>query len=128
MEARDLGLLRRADGARGAAERLGLFEVGGVGRIGEVLAQPVGKAQVAPREGLRGIALFPAMHRYPMNAGAVHALLEVADRYHLNVFVHCGVLKVAFRTKLGLPCPFDPTLCNPLSLQRPADEDAGVTA
>jgi len=38
------------------------------------------------------------------------------------VFVHCGVLKVGFRTALGLPCPFDPQRANPLDLQRPAAE------
>ncbi|TMK43198.1 MAG: amidohydrolase, partial [Actinobacteria bacterium] len=38
------------------------------------------------------------------------------------MFVHCGVLKVGFRTALGLPCPFDPQRANPLDLQRPAAE------
>jgi predicted TIM-barrel fold metal-dependent hydrolase len=55
-----------------------------------------------------------------MNADAVSAVLDVANRHQLNVFVHCGVLKVGFRTKLGLPCAFDAMLSNPLALQKPA--------
>jgi predicted TIM-barrel fold metal-dependent hydrolase len=70
----------------------------------------------------RGIALFPAMFRFSMTSDPVFALLDLANRHSLNVFVHCGVLKVGFRTKLGLPSAFDATYSNPLSLQRPAAE------
>jgi len=72
--------------------------------------------------GFRGIALFPAMFRFSMNSDEVFALLEIANRHALCVFVHCGVLKVGFRTKMGIPSAFDATFSNPLSLQRPAAE------
>ena len=35
-------------------------------------------------------------------------------------FIHCGVLSVGVRKKLGLPSPFDVRLGNPLDLQRAA--------
>jgi uncharacterized protein len=70
--------------------------------------------------GFRGVALFPAMFRFPAAGDAVDPIYQLADELRLNVFVHCGVLKVGFRTKLGLPCPFDARLANPLDLQRPA--------
>ncbi len=78
------------------------------------------------RFGFRGIALFPAMFRFSMTSEPVFALLDLANRHSLNVFVHCGVLKVGFRTKLGLPSAFDATFSNPLSLQRPAAEFSRV--
>ena len=72
--------------------------------------------------GFRGVALFPAMFHFSLNSDAVRAVFQLADEHGLNVFVHCGVLKVGFRTALGLPCPFDPQLASPLHLQRPAAE------
>ena len=36
------------------------------------------------------------------------------------VFVHCGVLTVGVRKKLGLPSPFDMRFSNPLDLHAPA--------
>jgi predicted TIM-barrel fold metal-dependent hydrolase len=70
--------------------------------------------------GFRGVALFPAMFGFSMNTDAVAPVLDVANRWRLNVFVHCGVLKVGFRAKLGLPCAFDGLVSNPLALQKPA--------
>ncbi|MEA2736670.1 MAG: uncharacterized protein QOE14_3121 [Humisphaera sp.] len=72
--------------------------------------------------GFRGVALFPAMFRFSLLADAVYEIFQVANEHELNVFVHCGVLKVGFRTKLGLPSAFDATFANPLALQRPAAE------
>lgn len=70
--------------------------------------------------GFRGVALFPALFGFSITSEDAYEVLGVANWHALNVFVHCGVLKVGFRTKLGLPCPFDLTLANPLLLQRPA--------
>ncbi len=74
------------------------------------------------RQGFCGIALFPAIFRFAMTSDAVFALLELANRQALNVFVHCGVLKIGFRATMGLPSAFDATYSNPLALQRPAAE------
>ena len=68
--------------------------------------------------GLRTVCLFPAMHHVPLHDNRVHRLLEVvAARTGTAVFVHCGVLSVGVRRKLGLPSRFDLRLGNPLDLQ-----------
>jgi len=93
--------------------------------------------------GLRTICLFPAMHRYPLHDGRVEKVFELAHSYAArgaaptsaggasptteatltptkgwrpSVFVHCGVLSVGVRKKLGLPSPFDIRFGNPLDL------------
>ena len=72
--------------------------------------------------GFRGLALFPGMFRFSMTSDAAYVLLQMANTHRMNVMVHCGVLKVSFRNKLGLPAAFDGSLSNPLSLQRPCAE------
>ena len=68
-------------------------------------------------DGLRGIRLFPAMHRYPIHDERARAMFGVAAaRPGTVVFVHCGVLSVGVRQKLGLPSPFDIRFGNPLDL------------
>ncbi|MDB5301938.1 MAG: amidohydrolase 2 [Phycisphaerales bacterium] len=81
---------------------------------------PAVAERAATELGFRGIALFPAMFGFSVASDAASAVLDVANRHGLNVFIHCGVLKVGFRTKLGLPCAFDMTLSNPLALAKPA--------
>ena len=67
--------------------------------------------------GLRGVCLFPAMHRFAIHDDRVRRLFEVAAaRPGTVVFVHCGVLTVGVRGKLGLPSPFDIRYGNPLDL------------
>ncbi len=75
---------------------------------------------------LNAICLFPAMHGYSMHDPRVDALLaQVADRRQA-VFVHCGVLTVGVRKKLGLPSPFDMRYSNPLDLQAVAQRYSQV--
>ncbi len=69
---------------------------------------------IAP--GLHVICLFPAMHRYSLHDPRVEALLQQAADRRCAVFVHCGVLTVGVRKKLGLPSPFDMRFSNPLDL------------
>jgi hypothetical protein len=71
-------------------------------------------ATVAP--GLHAICLFPAMHGYSMQDARVEPLLHQAAARHCAVFVHCGVLSVGVRKKLGLASPFDMRFSNPLDL------------
>jgi predicted TIM-barrel fold metal-dependent hydrolase len=67
--------------------------------------------------GLRGICLFPAMHRYAIHSDPVRQLCDVAAaRPGVAVFVHCGVLSVGVRKKLGLASPFEIRFGNPLDL------------
>jgi len=65
---------------------------------------------------LRGVCLFPAMHHYRLDDERVTATFEVAASRGAAVFVHCGVLTVGVRKKLGLPSPFNLRLGDPLAL------------
>ena len=67
--------------------------------------------------GLQGICFFPAMHRYSMNDPRVEPILQAAStRAGIVIFVHCGVLTVGIRSKLGLGSPFDMRYSNPIDL------------
>ena len=65
---------------------------------------------------LRMVALFPAMHRYRLEDEAVGRVFEAASQSGSAVFVHCGVLSVGVRKKLGLASPFDLRLGDPLAV------------
>ena len=68
--------------------------------------------------GLRCVCLFPAMHRYRLDDERVLRIVELAASHPgTAVFVHCGVLSVGVRKKLGLPSRFDIRLGDPLALQ-----------
>ena len=67
-------------------------------------------------DGLQGLCFFPAMHRYSIQDDRVRPLLEHAVARKLIVFVHCGVLTVGVRKKLGLPSSFDMRFSNPIDL------------
>lgn len=71
-------------------------------------------ARVAP--GLKAVCLFPAMHRYSMHDPRAEAIVDQAAAQGSAVFVHCGVLTIGVRKKLGLPCPFDMRFSNPLDV------------
>ena len=66
--------------------------------------------------GLTALCFFPAMHRYFMHDARVEPLLQQAAARGSLVFVHCGVLTVGVRKKLGLPSPFDMRYSNPIDL------------
>src|SRR5262245_2201324 len=69
--------------------------------------------------GLRGLCLFPAMHHVPLNDSRVQEVVEIAAAHPgTAVFVHCGVLSVGVRGKLGLPSKFDLRLGDPLGVAR----------
>ena len=65
---------------------------------------------------LRCVCLFPAMHRYAIDSETVGQVFEAAAAHRAAVFVHCGVLTVGVRGKLGLPSPFDLRLGDPLAV------------
>jgi predicted TIM-barrel fold metal-dependent hydrolase len=69
--------------------------------------------------GLRVACLFPAMHHVALDDPRVGRLVEaVAAQPGTAVFVHCGVLSVGVRKKLGLPSRFDLSLGDPLAISR----------
>jgi uncharacterized protein len=78
------------------------------------MVNPLAQDLVNP--ALNAICLFPAMHGYSMHDKAVTALLDQAAANRQAVFVHCGVLTVGVRKKLGLPSPFDMRYSNPMEL------------
>ena len=82
---------------------------------------------IAMRCGLHAACLFPAMHRYSVQDPRAEAVIQaVAAVPGRAVFVHCGVLTVGIRRKLGLPCPFDMRFSNPLDLHAVALRYPGV--
>jgi len=78
---------------------------------------PVKTAERIDRDGLRGICLYPAMHHYSIHGERARRIFDVAAaRPGTVVFVHCGVLSVGVRRRLGLASPFDMRFGNPIDL------------
>ena len=68
--------------------------------------------------GLRCVCLFPAMHRYRVDDDRVLRILALAAAHPgTAVFVHCGVLSLGVRKKLGLASRFDIRMGDPLDVQ-----------
>lgn len=66
---------------------------------------------------IQGWCFFPAMHRYSIQDDRVSALLDLlVASSRTIVFVHCGVLSIGVRKKLGLPSAFDMRYSNPIDL------------
>lgn len=91
--------------------------------IGYFFVNPLAPNAVATVEraittgGLQGACFFPAMHGYSMHDERVTAALDVLAAHPGCVaFVHCGVLSVGVRKKLGLRSLFDMRYSNPIDL------------
>jgi len=74
------------------------------------------RCEAAFASGLRAVCLFPVMHCYSVADPRVEEILAVAEQHGAMVFVHCGILSVGIRARLGLPSPFDMRHANPLDL------------
>jgi len=86
-----------------------------------------GRVAIALRCGLHAACLFPAMHRYGIQDARAEAVIQaIAAVPGKAVFVHCGVLTVGIRRKLGLPSPFDMSYSNPLDVHAVASRYPGV--
>jgi hypothetical protein len=83
-------------------------------------------ARALGAQKLKAVALFPAMHRFRLDDPAVEKVFEAAAERKAVVFVHCGVLSVGVRKKLGLPSPFDFRLGDPLAVAAVAQRYPGV--
>jgi predicted TIM-barrel fold metal-dependent hydrolase len=77
-------------------------------------------------EHLDCVCLFPAMHRYSLHDADVQPIFEWAEQNHRIVFVHCGVLSVGIRAKLGLDSPFDMRFSNPIDVHAVALRHPGI--
>jgi predicted TIM-barrel fold metal-dependent hydrolase len=67
---------------------------------------------------MRAACLFPAMHGYRADDECVEPVFRAAAAHGAAVFVHCGVLSIGVRKKLGLPSRFDLRLGDPLAVSR----------
>jgi uncharacterized protein len=76
-------------------------------------------------QGIRGICLFPALHRYSLHEPKVMEAIRHCAR-RAAVFVHCGMLSIGVRKKLGLPGIYDPRFSNPLDLEAVAHANPEV--
>jgi predicted TIM-barrel fold metal-dependent hydrolase len=76
--------------------------------------------------GLRTVCLFPAMHHYRLDDERAEAVFAAAEAHGRAVFVHCGVLSVGVRKKLGLASRFDLRLGDPLGVAAVAVRHPGV--
>jgi len=65
---------------------------------------------------IHAACLFPAMHRYSIQSDAALRVFEWAEANHKAIFVHCGVLSVGIRKKLGLESHYDLKFSNPIDL------------
>lgn len=67
-------------------------------------------------DGLRCVCLFPAMHGYTLDHDGVDRVFAAAADAGAAVFIHCGVLTVGVRRKLGLATRVDIRLGDPLAI------------
>lgn len=85
------------------------------------------RATSAFDDGLKGICLFPAMQRFSIADERIEPLLKLAAKTKgAIVFVHCGVLSVGIRKRLGVPSPFDLRFSNPIDVHPVALRHPGV--
>src|SRR5262245_22623919 len=89
--------------------------------------EPATRLERAYEHGLRTVCLFPAMHHVPLDHPHVEAVFATAARHGKTVFVHCGLLSVGVRKKLGLPSRFDLRLGDPLGVAAIAVRHPEVT-
>lgn len=90
----------------------------GYAMVNPLAPEAVGDIEPAFSSGhLHALCFFPAMHRYTMHDERVSKVLDLlATRPGTVAFVHCGVLSVGVRKKLGLPSLFDMRFSNPIDL------------
>jgi len=90
----------------------------GYAMVNPASADSIVEVQTALSSGLiRGLCFFPAMHRYSIQDDRVTVLLDLLSAQPGTIaFVHCGVLSVGIRKKLGLPSLFDMRFSNPIDL------------
>jgi predicted TIM-barrel fold metal-dependent hydrolase len=75
------------------------------------------RAEAGLKAGLKGICLMQAMHGFSVADERVRPVLDAASSVPGSVvFVHCGVLSVGVRKRLGLASPFDMRYSDPLNI------------
>jgi uncharacterized protein len=94
--------------------------------FGYAMVDPVRAWHPERLEAIQVACLFPAMHRYSIQSEESRRVFEWAAANRRAVFVHCGVLSVGVRGKLGLESRFDMRFSNPVDLHGVALEFPGV--
>ncbi len=84
--------------------------------FGYAMVNPTAEWRPADLAGISVACLFPAMHRYSIQGSEARQVFEWAKENERSVFVHCGVLSVGIRKRLGLPSAFDMRFSNPIDL------------
>jgi len=69
----------------------------------------------------RGILTFPAMHHFRIGAPELSPLLRALARERAVLYLHCGLLVVKLRDRLGIPRAYDLAYANPLDVVPAAD-------
>lgn len=77
---------------------------------------PARLARLFGEFNFRCACLFPAMHGYRLDSEVVEPLFAAAANANAALFVHCGVLSVGARRRLGLQTPVDIRLGDPLAV------------
>jgi predicted TIM-barrel fold metal-dependent hydrolase len=72
-------------------------------------------------QDLRCLCLFPAMHQVRLHDQRVERLVAIAAERDKAVFVHCGMLSIGVRKKLGIPSVYDLRFGDPLAVARLAN-------
>ena len=72
------------------------------------------------------LCLFPAMHCFSLHSAEARRVFKWAASNGKAVFVHCGMLSVGVRRKLGLESRFDMRFSNPIDLHPLALEFSSV--
>lgn len=83
--------------------------------------------ELVDRLGMRGLVLFPAMHRYDLSDDKLDAFYRRAEHHRLPLLVHMGTLQVRVRDLLGLPSDFDLAYATPVRLHGAAERFPGLT-
>ena len=81
-----------------------------------VAGVPAKVDELLTKRAIKGVLLFPALHRYAIDSEAARALYAVLDAHAAIAYVHCGLFVVKVRDLLGLPRTHDVALANPLHL------------
>jgi len=85
--------------------------------VNPLAPEALARVEAGLAAGLKGLCFFPAMHRYSVNDPRVEPILQVASTFSgVVIFVHCGILTVGIRQKMGLASPFDMRYSNPIDL------------
>jgi len=102
-----------------AAVRKGAGRFVGYFMFNPAAPQALETLRTALESGLRCAALFPAMHGYDLTDPRVDSTLRaLAEWKQTAVFIHCGLLSVGIRKRLGLNYEYDASLSNPLNVHR----------